>query len=211
MSPGVRTRTLSSVRPVFDVYVVIDALAVGGSWFFMSQRISNLHTWMNGEVMPVETYPHIIEALRGVANPKDKAGFRELAESMDMASSSLGNLLNPYADRGTVKVGLEQALHIMKKKGDFSPLHLIADECGFTLIPTYSKPDKHSVHEELLDDVQEQAKLQKKCLSSVPQPERVLQLAKTISDMMQSETAIREEEGQRYVPGCGWVKTRMQQ
>lgn len=49
---------------------------------------------MNGECMPIETYPHIIEALRGVAKPKDKAGFRELAESMDMVSSSLGNLLN---------------------------------------------------------------------------------------------------------------------
>lgn len=166
---------------------------------------------MNGECMPIETYPHIIEALRSVARPRDKAGFRELAESMDMVSSSLGNLLNPYADRSVVKVGLEQAIHIMKERGDFSPLALIANECGFALIPMYSKPDKDTVLEELLDDTQEHAKLQAAVLENVPQHDRVLQISRIFNDIMQTETAIRESEGQKFVPGKGWVKAGVRQ
>lgn len=166
---------------------------------------------MNGEVMAIDTYPHIIEKLRGTANPRDKAGFSDLAESMDIAVSSLGNLLNPYADRNVVKVGLEQAIHIMKRKGDFSAFHLMAAELGFTAIPLYSKPDKPTAQEEMLDDVQDAAGYQAKYMQGASQEERTLQLARTIDNMIQTETIIREDEGQVYIQGQGWQRAGKRQ
>lgn len=89
--------------------------------------------------MAITTYPHIIEELRRTANPdpKNRGPFCELAGEMDLRESSLGNLLNPYADRTIVKLGLEQAMHIMCRQRNYAALQLMAAEFGFALIPLY--------------------------------------------------------------------------
>lgn len=165
---------------------------------------------MNGGVMPIATYPHIIEALRATAkpNPKDRAAFRELASTMELAESSLGNLLNPYADRDVVKVGLEQAMHIMKHRKDYSALRLIAAECGFTMIPLYSPPDKPTPQDEMLDDYQDFAAYQQAWRDGEPQPDRVMKLARVFDNMVQTEASIREAQGQKYEVGKGWANVK---
>lgn len=160
--------------------------------------------------MPIATYPHIIEALRNAAAPRRKDGFRELAEEMDLKASSLGNLLNPYGDREVVKLGLEQAMHIMRARGDYAALRLIAAECGFALVPLYARPDKASVEAEMLDDVQAGARYQSALTDGAPRPERVLRLAELLDDLVQTETARREEDGEEYRPGRGWADAGLQ-
>ena len=89
---------------------------------------------MNGDLMAIPTLEHVIESVQ-TAVRQHPGGVRSMAALMDMAPSSLGNLLNPYADRSSVKLGLEQAAFIMKATGDATPLRLIADELGYSFPP----------------------------------------------------------------------------
>ena len=74
----------------------------------MPSRIGRHTNRMNGEMMTIPTLEHVIEAVQ-TAVKKYPGGVRAMAAEMDMAPSSLGNVLNPYADRTSVKLGLEQA------------------------------------------------------------------------------------------------------
>ena len=146
---------------------------------------------MNGEVMNIPTLEHIIEAVQ-TAVKKYPGGVRAMAAEMDMAPSSLGNVLNPYADRTTVKLGLEQAAFIMRKTGDVSALQLLAAEFGYTLLPMHTEPDK-DVQGEQLDDVERLTDLQRAIRRNAPQRERAKLLGALIIDLMETETAVRHE------------------
>lgn len=106
---------------------------------------------MNGEVMSIPTYEHIIEAVQKAAR-QYPGGIRGMASEMDMAPSSLGNILNPYADRSTVKLGLEQSLFIMKASRDISALRLIASEFGCSLSCADDEPNAPTLEAEALQD-----------------------------------------------------------
>lgn len=150
---------------------------------------------MNGEVMNIPTLEHIIEAVQ-TAVKKYPGGVRAMAAEMDMAPSSLGNVLNPYADRTTVKLGLEQAAFIMRKTGDVSALQLLAAEFGYTLLPMHAEPDK-DVQGEQLDDVERLTDLQRAIRRNAPQRERAKLLGALIIDLMETETAVRHEAGEQ--------------
>lgn len=154
---------------------------------------------MNGEVMNIPTYEHIIEAIQ-TAVKKHPGGVRAMAAEMDMAPSSLGNVLNPYADRTTVKLGLEQAAFIMRRTGDVSALQLLAAEFGYTLLPMHAEPDK-DVDGEQLDDVQKLARFQDAIRRGAPRKERVLILGDLLDDVMQTEMAVRLESGMPAAAG----------
>ena len=111
---------------------------------------------------------------------------------MDMAPSSLGNVLNPYADRTSVKLGLEQAAFIMHQTGDVSALQLLAAEFGYTLLPMNAEPDK-DVQGEQLDDVERLTDLQRAIRRNAPQRERAKLLGALIIDLMETETAVQHE------------------
>ena len=94
---------------------------------FHAASIGDRSYRMNGILMSIPTYEHIIEAVQKAARLYP-GGIRGMASEMDMAPSSLGNILNPYADRSVVKLGLEQALFIMKTSEDISALRIMASE-----------------------------------------------------------------------------------
>ena len=102
-------------------------------------------------MMTIPTLEHVIEAVQ-TAVKKYPGGVRAMAAEMDMAPSSLGNVLNPYADRTSVKLGLEQAAFIMHQTGDVSALQLLAADLGFSLLPMCAEPDK-GVEGEQLDEM----------------------------------------------------------
>lgn len=155
--------------------------------------------------MTIPTYEHIIESIReGV---RKTIGVKAMAAEMDMAPSSLGNVLNPYADRATVKLGLEQTLFIMKKTEDVSALRLMAAEFGYSLLPMGAPPD-HDVAGEQLDDVQKLARYQESIRRREPRSVRLQKLGDFIDDVMETETAVRIEEGQVWRPGRGFVSIR---
>lgn len=100
--------------------------------------------------MPEILYPAVIEAIQAAARAY---GIPALAAEMDIKASSLYNRLNPWSDRQAVKLGLEEAIFMLCKTGDFSALRMIAEECGFFISPIEScKPDKPTIPEECLDD-----------------------------------------------------------
>ena len=107
----------------------------------MPSRIGRHTNRMNGEMMTIPTLEHVIEAVQ-TAVKKYPGGVRAMAAEMDMAPSSLGNVLNPYADRTSVKLGLEQAAFIMHQTGDVSALQLLAADLGFSLLPMCAEPDR---------------------------------------------------------------------
>ena len=94
----------------------------------MPSRIGRHTNRMNGEMMTIPTLEHVIEAVQ-TAVKKYPGGVRAMAAEMDMAPSSLGNVLNPYADRTSVKLGLEQAAFIMHQTGG-SRIFASSDVCG---------------------------------------------------------------------------------
>ncbi len=147
---------------------------------------------MNGEVMNIPTLEHVIEAVQ-TAVKKYPGGVRAMAAEMDMAPSSLGNVLNPYADRASVKLGLEQAAFIMRTTGDYSALQLLAAEFGFSLLPMSASPN-HDVQGEQLDDVQKLARYQDAIERKVPRKERALILGEVFIDLMETESAVRQAE-----------------
>ena len=158
---------------------------------------------MNGEVMNIPTYEHVIEAVQ-TAVKKYPGGVHAMAAEMDMAPSSLGNVLNPYADRASVKLGLEQAAFIMRRTGDVSALQLLAAELGYTLLPMHAEPDK-AVKGEQLDDVQRLAEFQRALNSDAPDKDRVKTFFALVCDLVETETAKRKERGQVYRQGKGFV------
>lgn len=144
--------------------------------------------------MSIPTHEHIIEAVREAAR-SFPGGIKALAAEMDMAPGSLGNLLNPYADRQTVKLGLEQGLYIMHRTGNALALHLAAAELGYRLIPAHATPD-HDVQGEMLDDVQKLAGYQKAIQDKAPRKTRLFALAQALDELLQTEAAV-EGEGRK--------------
>ena len=93
--------------------------------------------------------PPLIEAVQRAAQ---SAGIPQLAAQMDMRPSSLYNQLNPYADRSAIKLGIEVAFYIMRQTHDVTALRIMAEDCGYTLTPIASMPDKESLPEEMCQD-----------------------------------------------------------
>ena len=153
---------------------------------------------MNGEMMTIPTLEHVIEAVQ-TAVKKYPGGVRAMAAEMDMAPSSLGNVLNPYADRASVKLGLEQAAFVMRRTGDVSALQLLAVELGYTLLPMHAEPDK-DVDGEQLDDVERLAELQKAIRRDAPQKERAARLGALLIDLMETETVVERKARQQDAP-----------
>lgn len=118
---------------------------------FHAASIGDRSYRMNGILMSIPTYEHIIEAVQKAARLYP-GGIRGMASEMDMAPSSLGNILNPYADRSVVKLGLEQALFIMKTSEDISALRIMASEFGCSLSSATDEPDAPTFEAEALQD-----------------------------------------------------------
>lgn len=158
--------------------------------------------------MSIPTQERIIETIReGV---RKTIGVKAMAAEMDMAPSSLGNILNPYADRSTVKLGLEQAMFLIQRTQNYAALSLIASEFGYTLLQMASTPDKANKEEEMLDDLQRTAAYQAAIRENAPREVRIQRLAEVFDDLMQTETSVRLTEGQIFKPGEGWINTSVE-
>lgn len=141
----------------------------------------------------IKTYPDIIEALHNAVNRA--GGVAVVAPRMDMAPRALGNLINAYADRSVVKMGLEQAMAIMAIAGDVTPLHMIARELGYALLPLDAVPDKDARGEQL-QDVQALARYQQAIAARAPRKELTEALGSLIIDLLQTSKAVEMEREQ---------------
>ena len=95
--------------------------------------------------------PSVIEAVQQAAQAY---GIRRVAAALDKAPSTIYSKLNPWGDRQKAKLGLEDAAAIAELTGDVTAFALIASELGYRLVPKTSAPDKDTVAEELVDDLQ---------------------------------------------------------
>ena len=96
--------------------------------------------------------PSVIEAVQQAAQAY---GIRRVAAALDKAPSTIYSELNPWGDRQKFKLGLEDAAAIAELTGDVTAFALIASELGYRLVPKTSAPDKETVAEELVQDMQE--------------------------------------------------------
>ena len=95
--------------------------------------------------------PSVIEAVQQAAQAY---GIRRVAAALDKAPSTVYSELNPWGDRQKAKLGLEDAALIAKITGDVTGFALIAHEMGYCLTRKAAAPDKETVAEELVDDLQ---------------------------------------------------------
>lgn len=103
-------------------------------------------------------YPAIIEAIQSSAQ---HYGMEALAPRIGMSKGSLYNALNPWGDRQTAKLGLEQALAIMAVTGDVTGLTLMAQELHHIVRPIgCQEPDKPTWQEEAVDDTARHGRMQ---------------------------------------------------
>lgn len=116
---------------------------------FHDINISGALRRRNEKNMSDITFPAVVKAIQEAAQAY---GVAEMAGQMDMKPSSLYNALNPWGDRGTAKLGLEQALFIMRETGNTSAFVLMAAELGFRVVPVIAVPDHQDTREEMLDD-----------------------------------------------------------
>lgn len=96
--------------------------------------------------------PAVIEALQQAAQ---KHGIKALAAELNKAPSTLYAELSPWGEPGKAKMGLDDALEIMRLTGDFTPLEIAASAAGYRLEPLAALPDKPTVAEEVADVARE--------------------------------------------------------
>ena len=96
-------------------------------------------------------HPALIEALQKAAQAY---GVSRLAAEMDKRPSTLYNALNPWGDRSTIKLGLEDALYIMVQTGDKTALQIMAREMGCVCVDINAEPDQATLEGEIVDDFQ---------------------------------------------------------
>ena len=87
-------------------------------------------------------HPALIEALQKAAQ---EYGVSRLAAEMDKRPSTLYNALNPWGDRSTIKLGLEDALFIMVQTGDMTALQIMAREMGCVLVEMKAEPNRDTI------------------------------------------------------------------
>lgn len=98
----------------------------------------------------IRTVP-IVEALQKAAHA---SGMKVIAAELNKAPSTLYAELNPYPDTSKAKLGLFDALEVMRITGDYTALDLILAELGFRRCALCAGHDKPTVAEELADDTQ---------------------------------------------------------
>ena len=94
--------------------------------------------------------PHIIEAIQAAAQGH---GIKTVAAHLDKRPSTLYAELSPWPEPGKAKLGLDDALEIMRLTGNHSGLVLMAEELGYRLESADTHPDHDDVRDEMLDDV----------------------------------------------------------
>lgn len=95
--------------------------------------------------------PAVIEALQYAAQAY---GMKKLAPLLDKKPSTLYAELNPWGEQGKAKIGMDDAIEIMRITEDYTALELMAAELGFRLAAKDARPDKENVAEELCQDTQ---------------------------------------------------------
>lgn len=93
--------------------------------------------------------PAIIEAIQQAAQ---RRGIKAVAAHLDKRPSTLYGELSPWPEPGKAKLGLDDALEIMRLTGDHSGLVLMAQALGYRLISLSVTPDHDDVRDEMLDD-----------------------------------------------------------
>lgn len=150
--------------------------------------------------MPARTYNQIIKALRDAA---DSHGIPEIAAQFDMKAASLGNALNPWADRNLVKLGLEQAIEIMRISHDVTAMSLIADVLGLVVHePDDEVPDKASTAEEVMDDTTTYGQLTEMLRSGAPVTAVVRKAEDVVIEIHQTVTRYKMDHMAPYEPHC---------
>lgn len=150
--------------------------------------------------MPSYTQEHIIDAIqeaaRNYAKGEPESGIRKLAIEMDMRPSSLGNALNPYADRSVVKLGLEQAMFIMQRTGNVKALEIMAYELGYTLQAANAVPDKDDIRDEMLDDSSRLSLLQK-VIRECEHPSIIIHTAKSAKEEIDQTVELYRQQWEK--------------
>ena len=129
--------------------------------------------------------PAIIEAFQ---KPAQSFGIRKVAAALDKSPSTVYSELNPWGDRQNAKLGLEDAITIAKITGDATGFAMIASELGYCLLPKDATPNKHTVAEELVDDMQELGHWAEVCTDpKATKPEVEREAATLIDEIIQTK------------------------
>lgn len=123
--------------------------------------------------------PSIIEALQKSAQ---HFGLKALAPLLDKRPSTLYGELSPYAEQGKAKLGLDDALEIMRLTGDHTALMLIAAAFGYRLEAAHACPDHFDVRDECLDDAQKLADFHRLARDPEVPPQVLCKAAQAVHD-----------------------------
>lgn len=93
--------------------------------------------------------PFIIEAVQKAAQAH---GIKAVAAHLDKRPSTLYGELSPWPEPGKAKLGLDDALEIMRLSGDHTALALMAESLGYRLESVRVTPDHDDIRDEMLDD-----------------------------------------------------------
>lgn len=95
--------------------------------------------------MSTVQYPDIIKAIQ---DPAHRYGVERLAAHFDRRPSAIYSVLNPWGDRSVAKLGLEDAVEIMRLTGDIGGLEVMAAALGCTVRRVDGEPDGRDMAEE---------------------------------------------------------------
>lgn len=123
--------------------------------------------------------PSIIEALQKAAQ---HFGLKALAPLLDKKPSTLYGELSPYAEPGKAKLGLDDALEIMRLTENHTALVLIAAAFGYRLESAHVHPDHADVRDECLDDAQKLADFHRLARDPEVPPQALRKAAQLVHD-----------------------------
>ena len=135
--------------------------------------------------------PTVIEAFQKAAQ---KFGIRELAEALDKAPSTVYSELNPWADRHSSKLGLEDAATIAQLTDDVTGFVLLLDSLGYALVPKNAVPYKATVAEELADDMIDGGEFARVCMDPEATDRAVTLAADALVQNIRETEAIKKTE-----------------
>lgn len=101
----------------------------------------------------------IIEAIQKACH---SYGVKKIAAELDKQPSTLYGELNPWGGE-KAKLGLDDAIEIIRITGDATVLSLIAAELGYRLVSKNPHPDKTTVPEECCQDMEAYGKFVSVC------------------------------------------------
>lgn len=136
---------------------------------------------------------HILELLGTIQEVVKNYGAKEIADALKKKPQTIYAEVDPNKTNKCAKLGLIDTVTIMKKSGDYAPLAILADICGFYLLPKKTQPDGKNFQDECLQAVQAVVKLAEKANEgSIAGHEVTIHIQQAIKELLEVGEAFKD-------------------